>query len=411
MKDQMKFSFRRAAAIIGIVLTLSIVLAAWLQSKFMFSDNVALFPSLVICYAAYRYCLKASAAKSLAVFCAAVALMSITSNLAVCSQAYLHSAFDLDLKPWFTDLLQIGFSLILALLLAKPYLDYGSMIINQTEQPRIWYTTLLFSAVVFAVNMLLNTLGLKVSRDSTATLNLLISFVLILVLWLLMQLFFYNLVSGILAMAKTEERNRFLEMQEKQFASQQRYMRASEKARHDFRHSIRALAELYDSGDMRAVGEYLHGYIDAMPVNEITNYCGNTAVNALLNYYSHIAQQNGIDLTLQVRLPDSLPVSDVDLCNMLGNILENAVTACQKAEDKYIQLTVLADNYAQLYIVAANSFDGKVRQKDGRYLSTSRTGSGIGLSSVASTAEAYGGVAQFSHEDSRFFSNIAIPLK
>ena len=103
-------------------------------------------------------------------------------------------------------------------------------------------------------------------------------------------------------------------------------------------------------------------------------------------------------------------MSDVDLCSMVGNILENAVTACRKAEEKRIQLTILTEEAAQLYIVAVNTFNGVVKQSGGRYLSTNRKGSGVGLSSVTSTAEAYGGVARFSHKGTEFYSNIAIPL-
>ena len=64
----------------------------------------------------------------------------------------------------------------------------------------------------------------------------------------------------------------------------------------------------------------------------------------------------------------------------------------------------------QLYLVAVNSFSGVVRQKNGKYYSTKRKQAGVGLSSVAATAESYGGVAQFSHEGKQFFSNVAIPL-
>ena len=80
-------------------------------------------------------------------------------------------------------------------------------------------------------------------------------------------------------------------------------------------------------------------------------------------------------------------------------------------EEKIIHLTILAENRAQLYIVAVNSFDGVYRRQDGRYRSTKPNGNGIGSDSVTATAEEYGGVAQFSHEGKRFYSNVAIPLK
>ena len=98
--------------------------------------------------------------------------------------------------------------------------------------------------------------------------------------------------------------------------------------------SIRTLTELYDAGDHEAVGRYLHQFIDSMPVSEVRYFCNDTALNALLNYYDHLSRQEQIGFSVQVLLPETLPVSDVDLCSMVGNILENAVTACRKADEK-----------------------------------------------------------------------------
>ena len=107
-----------------------------------------------------------------------------------------------------------------------------------------------------------------------------------------------------------------------------------------------------------------------------------------------------------------MPVSDVDLCGMIGNILENAITACLKIpeNERWIQLTVLAKNNAQLFIIATNSFDGKPKQKDGQYLTTNRYGTGLGLTSIQTTAENYNGTADFSHQDREFYTDIVIPL-
>ena len=48
--------------------------------------------------------------------------------------------------------------------------------------------------------------------------------------------------------------------------------------------------------------------------------------------------------------------------------------------------------------------------KDRQYLSTRSDGSGLGLKSIASTAEKYGGMARFHHEDKKFCSDVMIPV-
>ena len=52
-----------------------------------------------------------------------------------------------------------------------------------------------------------------------------------------------------------------------------------------------------------------------------------TAVNALLNYYMGRAQMVNAGIEWEISLPENLSISDIDLCGILGNILENAVLA------------------------------------------------------------------------------------
>ncbi len=410
MKDQLKYDWRRTGATIVGLLLESILVFGLLQYRFSFLGNELLAPLLAVCFFAYHHALKVPVYKSLAVFGSTVALMSILSNFAVCFGRLLRDTSGQEWFPLRVSLFQFAIGTLFAALLAYPFQKYGSVIVNEMHQPRIWYTVQLSSVMVTAANLLFLPIALEVMRDSRYSGTVIFFLLAILGLWMLMYVILYFVVSGILATAKMKERSRMLEMQESQFAAQQRYMKASEKTRHDFRHSIRVMAELYDTGKTEEMGRYLHQFIESMPASETTGFCASTAVNALLNYYAHLAEQYHVELTLQIELPEKLPVQDVDLCSIIGNILENAMNACHKSEDKWIQLTVLAENDDQLYIVAVNAFDGVVRQKDGTYLSTDRSGTGVGLSSITSTAEAYGGVARFSHEGNRFFSNVMIPL-
>ena len=407
MKDLLRYSHRRTAAIVGGCLLAATLVFGWVQYRFELESNYVLLPMLAVCFFAYYRCQRSTFWQSVSILCASVALMSILSNMALCSAVLLFGGEELGL---YSSLLQLGFNAVFSALLAIPYARAGSYIVGAMRQDRVWQMMLLFSAAIFTANMLLLPLEDAVSGDSTQVVYILLVLTVILFVFLLMHVIFYFTVSEIMKQEKAEARSCFLETQESQFVAQQRYMKETEKARHDFRHSIRTLAELYDSGDYEAMGRYLHQFDGAIPANEVRYFCNDTALNALLNYYDHLLQKEQIGFSVRVQLPETLPVSDVDLCSMVGNILENAVTACRKAEEKRIQLTVLTEEAAQLYIVAVNTFNGVVKKRDGRYLSTDRRGSGIGLSSIVSTAEAYGGVAQFSHSGTEFYSNVAIPL-
>ena len=74
----------------------------------------------------------------------------------------------------------------------------------------------------------------------------------------------------------------------------------------------------------------------------------------------------------------------------------------------------LESNYVLLPMLAVCFFVYKKCQKatlwQSRVWKTMFTFSGIGISSVVSTAESYGGVALFSHQGTEFYRNVVIPI-
>ena len=63
-----------------------------------------------------------------------------------------------------------------------------------------------------------------------------------------------------------------------------------------------------------------------------------------------------------------------------------------------------------LYIVATNSFDGRVKKGTTGYRSTKHNGTGIGLAAIAAVAEKYDGVLQVSNSGSEFFTDVVIKI-
>ena len=410
MRDHLKHSRGKTMLTLILTLTFAILFFTFLEYKLQTGDNAFLLPILVILFGAYYFCFDTDISQSLAVFVSSIALFSILSNLSFCIDALYDPSAVFIVNSSRTYWIQIFISVLTVAFLAWPYSKYGSILIREMTAPRVWYTTVLISGAFFAVNMFLLQFIYTLKEDRRLMLHMLFLLLVLLVLWFLLQALFFFIVSGIIRTQKAAERLHFLEMQESQFNAQQRYIKATAQVRHDFRQSVQTLNKLYESGQYEAIGQYLQQYVRSIPASEIVSYCENIALNALLNFYVHLANQNQIRFTVRVEISRTEPVSDIDLCNMVGNILENAVVACQQTERRFIQMTVLTEENEQLYIVSVNSFDGHVRMRNGKYLSTNRSGEGLGLSSIAATAEKYGGLAQFSHDETCFYSNVAIPL-
>ncbi|MBQ6163114.1 MAG: sensor histidine kinase [Clostridia bacterium] len=406
MKNQLKYSRRRTTVTVILTLLALSFLMSWVEYRFHIDTNLMIGPVFLLCAVLYWRCLKTSFIKSLSVFVTVVALFSVTSNISDCIAVYTTAMQ----KPLLSAAIHPALAVALAVLLAYPLIRYGSYLVDRMDNPIPWSVSALYGCGIFALNMLLFSIMEMARGRNSLTLFAFLAFIVLLMLFLMSYACYYFMVKSLLTWAETEKRLRLLEMRESQFDSQQNFIRASQKTRHDFRQSIRTMVELYNMGKINELGAYLKEYEDDLPSNEIRNYTDNSALNALLNYYRHICAENKIRYSVRINYPDEQEISDVDLCTIVGNILENAVLACLKTTDRYINFTILEENESQLYIVVTNSFDGKVRQSNGKYLSTNRKETAYGLSSVMSIAESYGGVAQFYHEDMRFCSNIAIPL-
>lgn len=63
-----------------------------------------------------------------------------------------------------------------------------------------------------------------------------------------------------------------------------------------------------------------------------------------------------------------------------------------------------------LYVVSINSFDGKVKKGKDRYRSTKYGGTGIGLASISTVSEKYGGSVKASNSDTEFFVDMALNI-
>lgn len=411
MKNQRRYSVGRIAILFSIIFLLTTPAVSFLAVRFNLGPNTLFFPVLFLYFIMYHYSLKVHISKSLAFFLLIFAFQALLSNISNGYDAVKNPGLGADILTADFVRMQLLLCFVSTMLLFIPLRRYGGVLADHLDVPVAWYSTMPIS-VIFCIL----SLGLRPVKYETLYFNRVFrAFWIVngmtLFLIILLSIMFYFIVRGMLKTAEAVERNQMLEMQEMQFVAQQRYMAETERQRHDFRHSMRTLAELYDSGDIHAMSVYLHEYIEEMPKKGVQTFCGNAALNAVLNYYANLAKQNRIEYSVRIDLPDTIRVSDVDLCSAVSNILENAMDACCKVDKGFIKLIIHTEEDSQLYIVAVNSFDGRVRQDGSMYRSTKRKGSGIGLSSIDTIAKKYGGDVQFSHKDNEFYSNVVIPLE
>ena len=157
---------------------------------------------------------------------------------------------------------------------------------------------------------------------------------------LLIYFLFYKITYTYVRQQKIEHSNRILSLQGSQYQQLLRSVQENNRIRHDLRQQLIVISELLKQKEYAKLEEYVQTYVDSTET-KIRLYSYSAAVNALISYYESLCQDKGIQTDLSVYLPEGIPISDQDLCILLGNLLENAIYGCQDTEDPYIHLKIL----------------------------------------------------------------------
>lgn len=179
--------------------------------------------------------------------------------------------------------------------------------------------------------------------------------------------------------------------------------------RHDMRHHLNLIGAYLADNNREAAQEYILDVEKTIEGVVVEKYCSNYTVNLILYSYIVKAKEAGIKVETQIDLPEINTVSDMDLCVIFSNAIENAVNACTSiasGNDKTIKIVCKTKN-DKLFIQITNSHEGTVLFVDEMPIST-KENHGLGTKSIAAVAQTYGGVYSFTEEDGFFKTSIIL---
>lgn len=177
--------------------------------------------------------------------------------------------------------------------------------------------------------------------------------------------------------------------------------------RHDYRHHIQAMKIHAASGEYEEIARYLDMLDDDLTNVETVVKTGNRMADAILNSKLSLAAEKEITVKAEAKIPVSLTVSELDLCIIIGNLLDNAIDACMElpVSERLIRVYMeMKGNY--LYLSLLNTAGG--RKKRG-FKSTKGKGRGLGLRRIDSAVRKYGGYVTRASEDNAFSTEILLP--
>jgi len=183
----------------------------------------------------------------------------------------------------------------------------------------------------------------------------------------------------------------------------------------------------HDKHEMKNVYFYIESLVNAGEYEELTSFVneklahrfdaieefrtGNRLIDFLLTQKMAEARASSIHVVTNLLIPAKLPIGQDDLCALLLNLLDNAITASQSEPEGDIYISIREiKNYLAIHI--RNRCSEDVLQKNPQ-LKTSKKDAdnhGIGLRVVRAIAQKYNGIFKTCMENGYFVADVMLSL-
>lgn len=181
--------------------------------------------------------------------------------------------------------------------------------------------------------------------------------------------------------------------------------------RHDYHNHMQSVKAYLAMDSLDEAKAYLDRLEQDLDDIDLLFHTGNINADAILNSKISLAVKRGIQVDYKATVPKELAVSDIDLCVVIGNLIDNAVEACEKVdpEHQFIRLYI-GILRRQLYVSVTNATSEVVRKLDEEYITTKRGDHGHGLKRINNIVNKYDGYINRKNEPGVFVTEIMLPI-
>lgn len=209
-----------------------------------------------------------------------------------------------------------------------------------------------------------------------------------------------------LAQMELEKRNS-QRLQAEQVESMHQEM---QKWKHDFQNHIAVLYGTLENNDPQGAAAYLEKLQSGLSGFRKVVKTGKQWLDAMVNAKMILAENRQITFDYQFENCGAIGADDTDMTVLMGNLLDNALEACEYVTEKrYIRLVVkVIKNTVMIHI--ENTTDGYQQSKNG-FLQTRKAGRGhgLGIGQIDRIVARYEGKVSRRHENQIFETDITMP--
>lgn len=203
-----------------------------------------------------------------------------------------------------------------------------------------------------------------------------------------------------------------LELQLKHYESLTESTQEIRSFRHDIKNNLFSLNIMLSEGKLDEAKEYvesLNGKIDE--TKRFSYYTGNYLADAILADKAGSAAEYGTKIIFDGTIPEK-GIEKCDLCTVLTNALDNAITACRDIQNSTVKITS-RETEMGCRITISNPVKIEPQIKNGK-IKTSKSDKknhGFGIENIRKTVEKYNGFLKLGCENKTFKLDVAMTLK
>ncbi len=205
-----------------------------------------------------------------------------------------------------------------------------------------------------------------------------------------------------------------LEKQRDAFDRQKEYIITVRQFKHDYASLKRTMEQSANSEKDTSNLTILKQIDDSVKEldKKYSEYSNHDFVQSLLHSAAKQCNELGVSFKAEVPIPKSLNITDLDLSRIISNIIDNAIENVVKSEG--VKMITINSYISEQWvtIACANSFDGKLKYKGDKIVTTKRDAKnhGMGITNVETVAKKNGGFAEFNREENIFIAKIHLPI-
>ena len=181
--------------------------------------------------------------------------------------------------------------------------------------------------------------------------------------------------------------------------------------RHDLKQHFQVALTMLHSGKINEAVDYMEKYNDTV-LDGISNkvFCDNDVVNYIINSKSKICSDRHIKIYFYIanEIPE---FSDLDLCVLLGNALDNAIEGVSGDGNNEIYLELRnVDNFFMISV--KNTIINSVLEDNPNLISTKNEKEvhGLGILSMKEVVQKYNGSIEFYVSDNKFCCDMLLDI-